>query len=318
MTMLGGSALAQYDDNDLLGTWDARIEGSDGAATVRIVFTAQGQYLALAQVEGADEPVPFWQVGEWDLDDDVIAFDVLRSSESIGETEEHSEVTITTLTASEFRGTAEDDPMWGQLAFERVLPGPLVGRWEGEGRDGEMTFCMACGGAGAGAFSASLDDGGGDVVWGHWTQRGDSITFELTETEWDELGDDAPEFEEARAHVEDFDDETMVLQIDDLGDEPIEFERVAGDPFVGEWQARMEDVRFDLAIEDGGTFAFEMRGDGEREGFEGIWTNLGDGMLFFVPIGADDEPKAMRVLFTSPHTLMIGEEFDDMLAFERR
>lgn len=318
MTMLSGSALAQYDADDLLGTWDARIEGTDGAATVRIVFTEDGHYLALAQVEGEDEPVPFWQVGEWDLDDDVIGFDVLQSSESIGEADEHSEVTITRLTATTFRGEAEDDPMWGQLEFERVVPGPLVGIWEGESEEGEMTFCMACGGGAAGPFAASMDAGGGDVVWGHWTPRGDSIMFEVTEVEWEELGEDAPEFDEARGRVEEVDDEVMVLQIDELGDEAIEFERVAADPFVGEWRAEMEGNRFTLDIGGNAMFEVEMRGDGEREGFGGIWTNLGDGVLFFAPIDSDEDPVVMLVQFTSPDTLMIGEDWDEMLAFERQ
>ena len=318
MAMLSGSALAQHDADDLVGTWDAQLEGNDGAATVRIVFTEDGHYLALARVEGEDEPVPFWQIGEWELDADVVAFDVLESSESIGEAEEHSEVTITRLTATEFRGTAEDDPMWSQMSFVRVAPSPLAGIWEGEGGEGEMTFCMGCGGGQAGPFAASMDAGGGDVVWGRWTLAGENITFDVTEAEWEELGGQEPEFERALGKVEDADDEVMVLRIEELGDEAIEFERVAADPFVGEWRAEMEGMRFTFEIADDDTFEIEMRGGGESERLAGIWTNLGDGMLFLAPLEGDENPVVMYVLFTSPDTMMLGEEFDEMLAFERQ
>ncbi len=312
LAMMSGAALARpdVDTDDLLGAWDAVIEGPDGEATVRVVFAEDGTYLALAIMEGMDDPVPFWETGEWEMDGDELTFEAMASSE------EMDDDTTTVITIEDVDGhtldvSSDEDEMWNTLEFHR--PGTeLVGIWTAEVEEGTATFMMSeCGGF-AGGFG---DDEHQEAFWGTWTQDGDEVTFSATDQGWELDGE--PEFEDHVGVIEDMDDDAMTMMIDGLSEEAIEWERVAACPLVGEWVGEPDGSDVTVEINEDSTFTVTMEGEDGGE-FSGIWTVVGQGMAFFAVIDGEMPPGGMHFVMTSPTTIMFGENAEDMHEFGRQ
>lgn len=315
LTMCAGSALAarSVDPAELVGAWDATVEAPDGEATVRVVFAGNGTYLALAIMLNGEDPVPFWESGEWEVDDDTLMFEATASSQEMDEADRHTELTIESLDEGVLDVSSDEDPMWDQFDFHRVM-NPVVGAWAAETDEGPAVFLMDAGGGFAGGLGDSEEHM--ETFWGTWTLDDDQITFAATDQSW-EAGEE-PELEAHTGVIEDMDDESMVMLIEGLSEEEIDWERIARDPLVGEWRGESDEGRYTVEISEDATFTVSMRSQNEREEFSGIWTVVGPGLIYFGVTEGDPESMLMHFVLTSPSTVLFGESDSDMVEFERR
>lgn len=310
LVMASGSAMAgqRVDEDDLLGTWDATMEGPGGEATLRVVMVENGTYLSLGIVPGEDEPFSYWEVGEWEVDGDEITFTPVAASE--GASLEQELATVEDLDDGVL--LLSSDKMEGELEFT-LADNPVVGTWEGETEEGAATFLMSC----DGGFAASLGEGrNAEVVWGTWEQDGDDITFTATEEAW--AADGEPQFETHEGEVEDADGETLTMSIEGLGDEAIEWERMALHPIIGEWTGIVDDgTEITMAIDEEGTF--EVSAAGEDQVYSGIWTIIEGGRLVMgiMVEGEGGQVESLQFVLTSPDTAMFGQNDDEMAEFTR-
>lgn len=314
MTMLAGAAMArpQVDPDDLLGAWDASIEGNDGDATVRVVFADNGTYLAVAIVAGGEDPVPFWETGEWKVRGSRLTFEALASSEEQTDDEKTTVLTIDDLTEDSLNVSSDSEPMWSTLDFHRPEVA-LVGLWTADTEEGPAVFAMCEGGGFAGSFGEA--GGPQEVFWGSWSMDGDEVTFAETSEGW--TADLDAEFTEHTASIEDMDEGTWSMMAEDLGEDPIEWEQAEVCPLIGEWAGEPDGDDVTLELNDDATFTVSMEGE-DGEEFTGIWTIVGPGMVFFAVTGGDMPPVGMHFVMTSPTTIMFGKELDEMAEFERQ
>jgi hypothetical protein len=300
LALASGAALAQrVDEDDLLGVWDGQVEGD----TIRIVMAEGGSYLVVHLTGDAEEPVDTWEVGLWEVDGDEVTFTPIAMS--VGDDLTETVVTVEDVDEGVLVLSSDET---GEIEFESALD-PVVGVWQADTEEGEATFAIACGGGFAGAFEEE------DSFWGSWEMDGDEIVFSATEEEWTLDGE--PEFEEHEGEVTDVNEDTLTMLVDGLGDDELEWERIAAHPLVGTWTGEPEgEGEITLEIDEEGTFSVSM--DGHDEVFSGVWTVVEGGWLVLGMMdGEMGQVESLQFVLTSPGSVMMGPTPEEMAEFTR-